>query len=130
MKKPEPKRKPTLEAFVEPREMTFENLLNAFIDKPRLMRARRIKDKELTIQEETDNQIKALIRDYHIVIDLGNRVVLHDCADWNRVLSSKRFCKHVGKLLLSLDKKKSSNRSTQTKRHGNLNNTQNNNAGE
>jgi len=60
LKKPEPKRKLTLEAFVEPREMTFENLLNAFIDKPRLKRARRIKDKKLTIQEETDNQIKAL----------------------------------------------------------------------
>jgi len=35
-------------------------------------------------------------------IDLGNRLVLHDCADWSRVLPSKRFCKHVGKLLLSL----------------------------
>jgi hypothetical protein len=71
-------KKPTLEAFIEPKEMTLENLLNTFIDKPRLKRAQRIKDKELTIQEETGNQIKALIRDYHIVIDLENRVVLHD----------------------------------------------------
>ncbi len=102
-------KKPTLEAFIEPKEMTLENLLNTFIDKPRLKRAQRIKDKELTIQEETDNQIKALIRDYHIVIDLENRVVLHDCADWSRVLTSKRFCKHIGKLLLSLDKEKASN---------------------
>jgi len=101
-------KKPTLEAFVEPKEMTFDNLLNTFLDKPRLKRAQRIKDKELTIQEETLNQIKALIRDYHIVIDLGNRVVLHDCADWSRVLPSKRFCKHIGKLLLSLDKEKAS----------------------
>ena len=101
-------KKTTLEAFVEPKEMTFENLLNTFLDKPRLKRAQRIKDKELTIQEETLNQIKALIRDYHIVIDLGNRVVLHDCADWSRVLPSKRFCKHIGKLLLSLDKEKAS----------------------
>ena len=85
-----------------------ELLLN-FKDKPRLKRAQRIKDKELTIQQETDNQIKALIRDYHIVIDLENRVVLHDCADWSRVLTSKRFCKHIGKLLLSLDKEKASN---------------------
>ena len=102
-------KKPTLEAFIEPKEMTLENLLNAFIDKPRLKRAQHIKDKELTIQEETDNQIKALIRDYHIVIDLENRVVLHDCADWSRLLPSKRFCKHIGKLLLSLDKQKASN---------------------
>jgi len=102
-------RKPTLETFIEPKDMTFENLINTFIDKPRLKRAQRIKDRELTVQEETDNEIKALIRDYHIVIDLGNRVVLHDCADWSRVLPSKRFCKHIGKLLLSLDKKKASN---------------------
>ncbi len=101
-------RKPTLETFIGPKDKSFENLINTFVDKPRLKRAQRIKDRELTIQEETDNEIKALIRDYHIVIDLGNRVILHDCADWSRVLPSKRFCKHIGKLLLSLDKKKAS----------------------
>jgi len=98
--------KPTIEAFVEVKEMTFENLLNAFIDKPRLKRAQQIKDKELTVQEETDSHVKALVRDYHIVIDLGNHTILHDCADWSRVLPSRRFCKHVGKLLLSLGKEK------------------------
>jgi uncharacterized protein YecE (DUF72 family) len=106
--KPTKMKKPTLEAFVETKEMTFENLLNAFMDKSRLKRAQRIKDKELTIQEATDNRVRALIRDYHIVIDLGNRLVLHDCADWSRVLSSKRFCKHLGKLLLSLDRERAS----------------------
>lgn len=100
---------PTLEAFAKPKKITFENLLNAFIDKPRLKRAQRISDKELTIQEETDNQIKALIRDYHIIVDVGNRVLQHDCADWSRVLLSKRFCKHIGKLLLSLDKQRATN---------------------
>ena len=109
LKSPMKMKKPTLEVFIEPKEMTFENLLNIFIDKPRLKRAQRIKDKELTVQEETDDQIKALIRDYHIVIDLGNHLVLHDCADWSRVLPSKRFCKHIGKLLLSIDKQKASN---------------------
>jgi uncharacterized protein YecE (DUF72 family) len=107
--KPKKIEKPTLEAFVEPKEMTFEKLLITFIDKPRLRRAQRIKDKELTIQKETDKQITALIRDYHIVIDLENHVILHDCADWSRVLTSKRLCKHIGKLLLSIDKKKASN---------------------
>jgi len=102
-------KKPTLEAFIQTKEITFQNLLSNFIDNPRLKRAQQIKDKELTIQEDTDNRIKALIREYHIVIDLENRMVLHDCADWNRVLSNKRFCKHIGKLLLSLDRKKASN---------------------
>jgi len=107
--KPKKIEKPTLEAFTEPKEMTFEKLLNTFIDKPRLKRAQRIKDKELTIQKETDKQITALIRDYHIVIDLENHVILHDCADWSRVLTNKRVCKHIGKLLLSIDKKIASN---------------------
>jgi len=31
--------KPTVEAFVKPKEMTFEGLLNTFIDKPRLKKA-------------------------------------------------------------------------------------------
>jgi len=101
-------KKPTLEAFMEPKEMTFEDLLNDFIDKPRLKRAQSIKDEELIIQEVSDDQVKALIRDYHIVIDLGNHVILHDCADWSRVLLSKTFCKHLGKLLLSLNRQKAS----------------------
>ncbi|UCF58893.1 MAG: DUF72 domain-containing protein [Candidatus Bathyarchaeota archaeon] len=100
---------PTLEAFTKPKKMTFENLLDAFIDKPRLKRAQRIDDKELTIQEETDDQIRALIRDYHIVVDVGNRALQHDCADWIRMLLSKRFCKHIGKLLLSLDRQRATN---------------------
>ena len=99
---------PTLEAFIQPKEITFQDLLSNFIDKPRLERAQRIRDEELTIQEATDSQIKVLIRNYHIVIDLDNFVVLHDCADWSRVMLSKRFCKHIGKLFLSLDKERAS----------------------
>ncbi len=101
-------KKTTLEAFIEPRVMTSENLLEIFIDKPRLKRAQSIEDKELTIEEATENQITATIRDYRIVIDLANRLVLHNCADWSRVLSSKRFCKHLGKLLLSLGEEEAS----------------------
>jgi len=99
----------TLEAFVEPKEMSFESLLRSFIDSERLKRAQRIEDNELTIQQETDDEIKAIIRDYHITINLSDRVVLHDCADWSKVLPNKRFCKHLGKLLLSLDREKASN---------------------
>jgi hypothetical protein len=57
------------------------------------------------IQEATDNQVKATIRGYHVVIDLHNRTVQHDCADWSRMFPHKRFCKHIGKLLLTLGEK-------------------------
>lgn len=99
----------TLEVFVEPKEMSFDALLRYFIDVDRLKRAQRIKDNELTIQQQTDSQIQAIIREYHIVIDLQNRVILHDCADWSKMLSNKRLCKHLGKLLLALDREKATN---------------------
>lgn len=102
-------REPTLEAFVEPKKTSFETLLLSFMDANRLKRAQHIKDNELTIQQETNSQIRAIIRDYHIVIDLENRVILHDCADWNKALPNKRLCKHLGKLLLTLDKEKATN---------------------
>lgn len=102
-------KEPTLEAFVEPREMSFDTLLRAFMDADRLKRAQRIKDAELTIQQETDNEIKAMLREYHIVIDLQNRTILHNCADWSKMLPNKRLCKHLGKLLLTLNKERALN---------------------
>ncbi len=98
----------TLEAFVEPKEAGFEDLLQSFIDAQRLKRAKRIKDEELALREETENRIEAAIRDYHIIIDVDNRTILHDCPDWSRVLPDKRLCKHVAKLLLSIDEEKAS----------------------
>jgi uncharacterized protein YecE (DUF72 family) len=96
----------TLEAFVEPKEMNFESLLRSFIDDKRLKRAQRIKDNELKMVGITEERIEALIRDYHIVIDLETNTILHDCADWSRVLPTKKLCKHIGKLLLSIDREK------------------------
>jgi uncharacterized protein YecE (DUF72 family) len=99
----------TLEAFVKPKEMSFEVLLRYFIDAERLKRAQDIKDNELTMQQQTDSQIKAVIREYHIIIDLQNRVILHDCADWSRMLPNKKLCKHLGKLLLSMKRETAAN---------------------
>jgi hypothetical protein len=86
--------------------MTFESLLRSFLDTERLKRAERIKDSELTLIEETDERVEAVIREYHIIIDLETRTILHDCADWSKALPAKRFCKHIGKLLLAMDKEK------------------------
>jgi len=95
-----------LEAFVEPAKIDFNGLLQAFLDAGRLKRAKGIKDSELTIAKETDERIEATVREYHIVIDLEARTILHDCADWSKALPTKRFCKHIGKLLLSMDREK------------------------
>jgi uncharacterized protein YecE (DUF72 family) len=95
-----------LEAFVEPSELNFETLLSHFIDIARIKRAQQIKDKEVTIQQEIDNQMQAMIKEYHVVIDLENHLIMHDCADWSKMLQNKRLCKHLGKLLLVIDKEK------------------------
>jgi hypothetical protein len=98
-----------IEAFVEPSELDFESLLRAFLDADRLKRAKGIKDDELKIEKETDKRVEAAIREYHIVIDFETRTILHDCADWSKMLPAKRFCKHIGKLLLSMDIEKATN---------------------
>jgi uncharacterized protein YecE (DUF72 family) len=70
-----------LEAFVEASQLDFDSLLRAFLDIGRLKRAKEIKDNELTIEKQTDQQIEASVRDYHIIIDFEARTILHDCAD-------------------------------------------------
>jgi len=99
---------PTLEAFVKPKESSFEDLLRSFVDDRRLKRAERIKDDELKVVKQKSERVEAVIRSYHIIIDVGRRTILHDCADWRRVLLNKRLCKHVAKLLLSIDREKAS----------------------
>ena len=95
-----------LETFVPPTEIKFETLLHCFMDPERIKRARQIKDDEVTIQQETPNEIRAMVKEYHVVIDIQNHVIMHDCADWSKMLPSKKLCKHLGKLLLTLDKEK------------------------
>jgi hypothetical protein len=102
-------KEPKIEAFVEPSEFDFESLLHAFLDVGRLKRAKGIKDDELRIEKETDERVEAAIREYHIVIDFEAKTILHDCADWSKMLPAKRFCKHIGKLLLSMDKERATN---------------------
>jgi len=102
-------KEPRIETFVEPSELDFESLLRAFLDTGRLKRAKDIKDDELKIEKETDERVEAAIREYHIVIDLKTKTILHDCADWSKMLPAKKFCKHIGKLLVSMGKERATN---------------------
>ncbi|NWF86449.1 DUF72 domain-containing protein, partial [Candidatus Bathyarchaeota archaeon] len=57
-----------LEAFVEPSELNFETLLRYFMDVARIKRAQQIKDNEVTIQQERANEIRAMVKEYHVFI--------------------------------------------------------------
>ena len=98
-----------LEAFAEPKTTTFEELLRFFVAPARLERARGIGDNELAFVRDDVDYVEATIREYRIVIDTKNRAILHDCADWGKIAPTKRLCKHVGKLLLTLERKKATN---------------------
>lgn len=96
----------TLESFVAPRGMDFESLMHYFVPAERLKRAEQINDNELAITRQTDEVVEAVIRDYHIVTSTGAKMILHDCPDWGKILSTKKLCKHVAKLLLSMEREK------------------------
>ena len=82
--------------------MGFKELLEVLMPPRKIRRAKRIRDEEVTVQEATDRHVRAEIRDYRLLIDLKKRMVFHDCADWSRCIPVKQFCKHVGKVMMSL----------------------------
>jgi len=82
-------------------------LVQLFTDRKRLERAMQISDGEVRIEELTDDLIKARIKDYIAVIDLENKILMHNCADFARVSVVKQFCKHLAKLFQVLPRDRS-----------------------
>lgn len=80
----------------------LESLLSSFIDWKRLARARRISDRDINILRADRDMVKAQIRDYKIIVDVKERRIVHNCADWSRTAVERRFCKHLARLFLSL----------------------------
>ncbi|MFH2112553.1 MAG: DUF72 domain-containing protein [Candidatus Bathyarchaeota archaeon] len=92
-----------LEAYAqEDEDLSVADHLSRFMDPGRLSRAEKIKDSELRVTYSGDDAIRARLRDYCIEVDLEHQVVKHDCDDWRKGAGSKRMCKHLGKLFLSL----------------------------
>ena len=77
-------------------------LLELFMDRRRLERAREIPDGEVSIEEAGPSMVRAKVKEYTVILDAESRQLLHDCADWSRVAAVRQMCKHVGKLFMSL----------------------------
>ncbi|RLE54240.1 MAG: hypothetical protein DRJ26_02115 [Candidatus Methanomethylicota archaeon] len=73
-------------------------LVQLFTDERRLKRAMQISDSEVSIEEISPSMVKAKIRDYIAIIDVENKLLMHNCADFARVSTVKQFCKHLAKL--------------------------------
>jgi len=99
-----PPAKPSIEltAFMPEKiaHMKLDDLLRVFMDENRIKRAKGIKDNEVVIEQATEENVKAKVREYHVSIDMSQRLVLHDCPDWSRCAPVKQFCKHVGKVMM------------------------------
>lgn len=85
------------------------DMLNQFVSSSRLSRAVGIEDKAIKIEvkSRTPLRIEAIIhgtRDYKLFLDEESRIIRHDCPDWEKVSMIHRFCKHVAKIFLSLEK--------------------------
>ncbi len=89
----------------ELKELSLEALIEIFTGKERFKRAKDIENEEISKLDVSEDSIKAKIRNYEISIDVKNRVILHDCADWARCILEKKFCKHLGKVFLLMPEK-------------------------
>jgi uncharacterized protein YecE (DUF72 family) len=82
--------------------MDFEELLLSLISREKLARAKGIGNEEIKELNISGGLIEASIRDYHVLVDENSRVIAHDCADWVRCIPDKSFCKHLGKIFLTI----------------------------
>lgn len=94
----------TLASFNQPPNSGLLDLLKDFTDGERLRRASEIPDTQVNIQA-VGRKIRATVKNYHITIDQDAQTIEHDCADWEKA-KGKRFCKHLNRLVLSLDREK------------------------
>ena len=91
-----------LEAFAGEEEgLSVVDLLMRFTDAGRLGRAETM-DEEMRITRSSSELVRAEVKDYYIEVDLGSKVLKHNCDDWRKGMGSKRMCKHVDRLFLSL----------------------------
>jgi len=95
----------TLEDFGAdvPKDALVDAALGRFMDPNRLDRAKRIHSRDVEITRAGD-AVLARVGDYRVEIDPIHRTIVHDCPDWEKLVAGKDFCKHVGKLFLSLPK--------------------------
>jgi len=104
LKEPPPKPSMELTAFMPEKiaTMKLSDLLKVVMDDNRIKRANEIKDDEVSIEHASEDHVKANVREYHVSIDVQQRLILHDCPDWSRSAPVRQFCKHVGKVMMSV----------------------------
>ena len=82
--------------------LDLKGILELLTDKKRLERGLRISDKELHFTRADPDQIVADIRNYKVIIDSQERMIIHNCGDWQRLHMEKKLCKHLVKIIVAI----------------------------
>jgi len=95
----------SLSIYMSPEKLpkNVRDLLRMLVSESRLRRAEKMDKNLIRISEKSENYLSAEVKEYRVVIDLDRRLILHDCADWERVRLEFKLCKHIAALLLNLD---------------------------
>ncbi len=88
--------------MVNEEDLSVADHLLHFTDSRRIGRGEKIPNSDLEITRSSNDKISARLRDYHIDIDLDRKVLKHDCDDWMKGKTTKRMCKHLVKLFMTL----------------------------
>lgn len=99
----------TLTEFVVPEGIPEEpeELLKILTNERRLRRAKQIEPRKIRVEELSETHFQGYVKDYVIIIDLEKKLVIHDCADWAKIGTRLRLCKHLAAFLLHLDRENS-----------------------
>ena len=90
----------TLSDFSMQEKEDVLTLLSGFMEASRLEKAKEIKD--IDIVQSGPDKIIAGVRGYSVYIDFENKFIMHDCQDWRRTMRERKFCKHIGALMLAV----------------------------
>ena len=104
-----PKVKDYKDQPVEVQTVNLGELLRLFVSPSRLSRAVGLDDKSIEVKAQSKSPlvIQAVAhgtQEYQLILDEGKKLIGHNCPDWRRVSVLHRFCKHVAKLFLLMEK--------------------------
>lgn len=84
--------------------MTLDELLLVLLGKGRLNSARDLAGDRVSVDKESATILSGRVKDYSVVLDLAERRIAHDCADWTTNRARARLlCKHLGAFLIRVD---------------------------
>ncbi len=83
--------------------LTLDDLLRHFVGEKRMESSKDIPHERIKIEKVTGEYIVARVKEYLVKVDIESRVFAHDCGDWIAWMSKKFMCKHVARLLGTID---------------------------